>query len=205
MDCDGACVWFAPGNALLFCGPTQTSQLLYRPQSAEHARLGTSLTRGCDTLAPTTCHVQFYSDWCPYCQDFQPKFDQLATKVSEWPEERRAHAHVGALSCAVHDAFCIHEMGVTSVPTFRFFPSTPGEHNTTDKGETFDALPTVSGLLDRFEYLCARNDEVRVTAPTSPAEALLPAVRACRLWLRASRTPNATHTHKRSAVVAEQT
>ncbi|CAG9816071.1 unnamed protein product [Phaedon cochleariae] len=62
--------------------------------------------------------VEFYSNWCGYCQRAAPVFKEFATDIKGWSDV----VGVGALDCAndVNTPICTY-FEVTKYPTFKYF------------------------------------------------------------------------------------
>ncbi|KAG5897427.1 hypothetical protein JTB14_032117 [Gonioctena quinquepunctata] len=62
--------------------------------------------------------VEFYSNWCGYCQRSAPIYKAFATDVKDWSDI----VGIGALDCAIEEnaPVCTY-FGVTKYPTFKYF------------------------------------------------------------------------------------
>lgn len=62
--------------------------------------------------------VEFYANWCGYCQRFAPSWKEFATEAAPW----RDLVRVAVLPCSdeINTPIC-REFGITSYPTVRYF------------------------------------------------------------------------------------
>ncbi|CAK1601248.1 unnamed protein product [Parnassius mnemosyne] len=78
--------------------------------------------------------VNFYSPFCPPCQNLADHWKKLAEKY-------KGIIKVGAVNCKYHNSFCYHNMRIGSYPTLLFYPNGKQGNYVYYRGEhTFGAL-----------------------------------------------------------------
>ncbi|CAH2076087.1 unnamed protein product, partial [Iphiclides podalirius] len=96
--------------------------------------------------------INFYSPFCPPCQNLVDHWTKLAEKY-------KGIVKVGAVNCKYHSAFCYHNMRISSYPTLLFYPNGKEGNFVYYRGEhTFQALEefVISFLQKRFHVPIVR-------------------------------------------------
>ncbi|XP_026500691.2 dnaJ homolog subfamily C member 10-like [Vanessa tameamea] len=85
-------------------------------------------------LGEGLCFINFYSPFCPPCQNLAKHWKNLA-KVYE------RIINVGAVNCKYYNSFCYNNMRIGSYPTLLFYPNgKTGNYLRYNGAHTFDAL-----------------------------------------------------------------